>query len=244
MPKKITKQTGKKPNKRKQRNQKSYGTDYAPGFGGLVGSGLGYVAKRFTDPGSTANKALKLARRIADAVNIEYKEFYEDRSSTVAVWSGIYDTLNAIPQGDGNAERVGDSLKVQNLTLRGTIRIPTNATIGENVRVMVVWDKQNTLSAGSDLLQDTANEFTSFSTKNLNTKYQNQVLYDQVFRMIPNTEMSMQTIDIFIPVNQHTNYQPGAIFITDGALKIFVFNDISGGACSYLYKALVTYTDN
>lgn len=236
---KTQKQYTKKP---KRRNAAKKPSKYAPGIGGLVGSGLGYIRKNYTSSGSTANKALKLARRLADAVNIEYKELPFTFNNSTSTYNGGSTTINAPIQGTGNGQRIGDSIKVQNVNIKGYFTAgPTNPELW---RVLLIWDKQNVITQ-SNLLDYVGNVNVINGQKLEATKYNSQVLYDQVFKVQPNTTNSLQYFEIFIPVNQHTNFDAGTTNITTGALKILFYTSTATVSSSVVdYAGYISYTDD
>lgn len=149
--------------------KKSYKKSYnkskpVPGWGGSIGRVARY-ARTFTSTGSVANKALKIASKVADAVNIEYKET-EGNLTQNPDYNGIITDLSAlISQGVGKSQRTGDSVKLQRLTLRGMCI--NNQAIGgtgpssapEQFRVILYHDKTNTINTGANLLQYSGSSF-------------------------------------------------------------------------------------
>lgn len=229
----LTKQNGRS----RVRRQKQY----VPGYGGMVGRGLHFVSKTFTNKGSVANKALALARKVANMVNVEYKYFDLTSLANTMNTGSTYGTINLIPQGVGESQRVGDSLKIQNLTMRFNIQRTTADCFA---RVMLIWDKQNSTTSGSDVITGLSTLNATNGPKNYDKRFQTQVLYDKVFNI--NANHPQQYEDIVLQIDQHTQYVAASTTVNTGALKLLYLSNIAAGAtCPNMnYYARMTYTDD
>jgi len=206
-----------------------------------VYSRLARVGMKYSTKGGTAYKALKLARRVADAVNIEYKEFSNTFVSN-PTYNGAISVINAIPVGTSFSTRVGDSLKMQNLTFRGLINA---GAASDNVRVIIFIDKQNQITAGSNLLARAGGVFAPISEKQEDNKYVTRVLFDKLFQVIPTSAKGGYTFDEVIPLNLHTHFAAGTTNIVDNALKIcFISGSLAASTCAINLVTTVSYTDN
>lgn len=228
---KLTKQNGKL--KRKK--------PFVKGYGGMVGRGVGYLSKQMTTKGSTANWMLKKVRQLANAVNVEYK--YIDVASTANAMSytSTYGILNTIPQGSAESQRIGDSLKLQNLTLRFNIQ---RTSADSFARILIVWDKQNAAASASDILTGLGTVNSTNGPKNYDKRFVTSILYDKTFNVNSNHPQQME--DIVVTVDQHTQYAAGTTTINTGALKILYLSNLSAGANNpnLNYYARLTYTDD
>lgn len=231
----------RKPKVTKQNGRRKGGKQYVPGWGGMVGRGLGWARKSLTSKGSVANKALRLARKVADMVNVEYKYF--DLTSTGNAFSdiGTFGIMNSIPQGNAESQRIGDSVKLQNVTLRYDVKRQTNDCFA---RIMVIWDKMNSTSAVNDILQSNNNINVTNNPKNYDKRFQTQILYDKIINL--NTNHPQQHEEVVIDISQHTQYSAGTTTILTGALKLlYISNDGTGPSYPVLnYYARMTYTDD
>ena len=76
-------------------------------------------------------------------------------------------------------------------------------------------------------------------------KYNSKVLWDQSFKIIPQTSSYCQRFEMNIPLNWHVNYFPAATTVSTGALKIAVFSqDSASSNASILASFSLSYTDN
>lgn len=226
----------RKYNKRKQYRRKKY----VPGIGGAIGRvakvGMGYVNK-----GGIAWKALRLARKVANAVNVEYKHLNILDTST-ASYNGYFAQINNCLQGTTDSNRIGDSIKCQNLTLRATM---TRAgSTDSKVRCLVIWDKQAKTTSASDVLEQTGNSYAPLSPKNYDKRFQTKVLFDRTVILTSNDPQ--REIDVVIPIDQHTQYVGASNVVNTGFLGlIFISDQVAGATAPAIqYYARMTFTDN
>lgn len=204
---------------------------------GFFGRAVRY-AKRAVGGGAVAYNAMRLALRLKDMVNTEYK--YVDITDTAsATYSGYFATLNNIAQGVTDSTRIGDSCKLQNLTLRGSIT--RNGTDG-HVRIMVIWDKQAKASAASSILENTGSAYATLSPKKYDNRFQTKVLKD--FRVHVTTDSPIKEFNMVIPINQHTQYDAATNTIDTGALRLLIISDMASSQPLTAYYSRLTYTDN
>lgn len=227
-------------------NKKQYGRKRYTKYGKKRGmfSRVARMGMKYATAGSTAMVALRLAKRVADAVNTEYKEIQTLSSSQTPPNSGTIYTLNTVAQGDDFNQRIGDSIKVQNLTLRGKILPPAMSNAAEFIRLTIFWDKQNVISTGGLLWNNAGGSLAPFSQKTEDTKYQSKVLYDKVWKLIPNTDNDAQHFQVVLPINLHTHYSGNTTTIKDGALKMCLISDSTTAAHLVSFDSIVSYTDN
>lgn len=193
--------------------------------------------------GSMAYSALKMAKRLKDMVNTEYK-FYDQNVNASYDHTGNLNILNTPAQGQTDTTRIGDSIKVQNLTLRGYI-YANAAAVSTLFRIMVLWDPQNKSTATSDILANVASVYAPISPKNYDKKFQTRVLHDKCYSIVSGgADSAMRQFDVVIPVNQHTQFEAGSTTINTGALKILLISAAGVNLPTCVYTARVTYTDN
>lgn len=208
-----------------------------------LGGRMARVGQQYSTKGGYAYSAFKLARRLADAVNIEYKE-RDTASSITPSWTGsVASLVGNIAQGDGNAERVGDSIKLQNLTAR--MIVTPGSTNTEYLRVIFFHDKQNAITTGAQLLQNVGSIQAIISPKNEDNKYMTKILYDKVIPIVPTSAKAVFKDHIVIPLNWHTHYTAGSTTVKDGDLKVAFFSSVTTNSQALLsYNFWVSYTDN
>lgn len=208
-----------------------------------MGGRLARVGQQYTTKGGYAYSAFKLARRLADAVNIEYKE--RDTASSVTPTNNgtVVSLAGNIIQGDSQAERVGDSIKLQNLTMRMLVTPGASAT--EYLRVIVFHDKQNTISTGANMLALVGSAQSIISPKNEDNKYQSRILYDKVIPIVPTSARAVFKVHEVFPLNWHCHYSAGTTTVKDGDIKVlFISNTVAASTASIFYNFQLSYTDN
>jgi len=211
-----------------------------PGYGGMIGRGLGWAQRNFTSKGSTANWVVGKVRQLADAVNIEYKE-YEVNTTPTPDFKGTIAKLCTPAQGVGFVQRVGDSIKMQTLTLRG--KVIAGAALAETVRIIVFNDKQNVILTGADLLDNAGTAYAVLGAKNEASKYQTQILFDRTFNVAPGYRPIID-FEVVIPINLHTHFVSGLTTIKDNALKNCIISGLAAPTATVLWCSYVSYTDD
>lgn len=192
--------------------------------------------------GSMAYTAYKMASKLMDAVNIEYKEFNQYSVSAINPDNtGAIIDLCTVAQGVGNAARIGDSMKLQNLTLRYQL-FADSATASDLVRVIVFHDKENSISTVGQFLAYQGNPIAPLSPKNEDNKYNTKTLHDQVHSVMFGATLPHR--DLVIPLNFHQHYQAGTTTIKDGALKMIVIAANASSVTDFWYQSQVSFTDN
>lgn len=185
--------------------------------------------------------ALRMARRLKDMVNTEYK-FYDVNNASSPDYTGSLSTLNTPSQGQTDITRIGDSIKVQNLVIRGSIAVGGAAN---SLRMMILWDSQAKSSVTSDVLQYVGSVYAPFSPKNYDKRFQTKILHDKVYTLVPNSDSALRIFDLVIPIDQHTQFEGGTSTINTGALKILLISATTvPSAPSVTYQARISYTDN
>lgn len=213
---------------------------HVPGWGGvagrLAGVGMSYVSK-----GGLAYKALRLARKVADAVNTEYKIFDTTVSSGGAIdYVGGLTTLNGISQGVSDSQRIGDSAKMQGHIIRGYI---TRNGADCIVRMMLIWDEQNQANVTSDILETTSSVLSVLSPKNYDLRFRSKVLYDKAFTLTTNNPL-IRVENVMSP-NLHTQFNQSTNTIRTGALKLLLISNLTVSSLpTFTYFSRVSFTDN
>jgi len=196
--------------------------------------------------GSMAYTAFKMAKRLKDAVNIEYKINDVNVTGVSPDYNGAYQTLNAPAQGSTDITRIGDSIKCQNLTMRGIVS--GNSTAGTNnvVRLILLWDTQNQYSTLSDLLELTGSSNAVYSPKNYDRRFRNKILWDRTF-VVNNIGGNPYVIpfDETFTINDHTQFSAGSTTQFSGSLKLVYLSDrVTTLLPTIWFYSRLSFTDN
>lgn len=191
--------------------------------------------------GAVGYELYRDVQKLKDMVNVEYKEINTQLGNDPITYFGTNNPLNLIPQGVGNGQRTGDSVKLQTLTLRGAINL--NAAGQEGlVRLIILNDKNNIISAPSILLTDVGGPLAPFGNKQEDNKYETKILKDMTFKV--SNQNPITPFKLVLPLNYHTKYTAGTTGIDNGMLRLIFISSILTNPPTVSWKAQLSYTDN
>lgn len=113
--------------------------------------------------GNTAKKALKVAMGVARLINAESKHVDTLQNAQNIDFNGTIVSLCVPPQGVGSDERTGDSIKIQNCTIRGVINRNGADCV---VRMILLWDKDGDIVNPNNFLENVGSVFAVISPSN------------------------------------------------------------------------------
>lgn len=179
--------------------------------------------KRAKSTKAVAYKALKLARSVRQSIETKY---LDDPFTFANVdWNGTLSTsINAPAQGITDSQRVGDSIKCTSLHLR--LRVSRSGANTAGVRVLVIWDKYNTVTNTAQVLQNTGTQFSAISPMFHDGRGEFTLLMD---KYIPVTA-DYKTYAYFqrrIRLNKNTQFEGGGLIISKGRLLVMAISDVS-----------------
>lgn len=210
-------------------------------------STFGRFAKSTAKTAIAAYSALRLARKLKDAVNVEYK--YKDYAygQTPTYAGDMSYPISTIDQGIRDFERIGDSIKVQNLIIRGFCKW-NNANTVQMGRIIVFWDKQarffNGSLGGSSVLETVGSAPAVLSPKNYDKRFLSKVILDKTFTVHANRPLI--EFEQVIDISQHTQYRSGDNGRETGDIVVLLISDQSttGTSPQMEYYTRVTYSDD
>lgn len=178
---------------------------------------------------SKADTALKLIRKMQKAK--ESKFHIKDALIQGVNSSGTIVALNEIPQGTTDEERIGDKVHNDSLFINYYVT-NTSTTVARMFRLMIIYDKFNTISATSLVLQTVSSSRTVISTRNWDYRQDYVVLYDNAVYLAPSPAIkSIQHIKKYIKLNKDTQYVAASTTaISKGSLKMLVFSNEAAAA--------------
>nr|QKN88905.1 MAG: capsid protein [Cressdnaviricota sp.] len=215
----------------------------------------------------TAQRALKLALKLKDMVNIEYKhsdhtwlfnQLGDGTNNGAVIQSTFFNNLNQfIGQGTGHNQRIGNSIKAQRLSGRGTIRwIGGAVPVGQltaNVRIIIMRGKADNQRAyytadptipgatgGVYLDQKGVN-----GAKSENSKYETKTIHDKIYTLDV-ARRNMINLNWNFPLNWHINFEEdGGANTQDGGLYLAILTDTGIVPMVDVNLRLdISYTDN
>lgn len=211
-----------------------------------------YHSKKFNQSNvyELAKAAYSTANFIKDAVNIEYKECVNELTlanpfdNPGFIYSFI--DLNApngigIPQGTANGERIGDSVKLQRLTLKAImIKHPVAVVTAFRVILFRGKSERGGTYVPADILENPA---ILFSSKSEDERYTTKFLHDQIYTL-DSAKNQCITFDWDYELNWHANYEAGTSVIEEGGLYLYIVQLGTGSAPSFTMSSRITYTDD
>jgi len=197
---------------------------------------------------NTAIKALRVANQVRQLVNTEFH--YHDTSTTQSPvdYNGDVGSLMDIPQGDGDDERQGDSIRMKNLTMQGMVEYDAAGSLDNQVvTIMILLDKQNKVSLAADVLEASyiATGIAPFAPKDRDKMYQTKMLAKRTVSVNADKPLSRFKINLS-NINFHTQYENETTTINTNDLKLLIIsNDPSAtDGPNITYIARLTFIDN
>lgn len=206
------------------------------------GSRLAKLGQSYSPKDSIAWKAFRLAKKVADAVNVEYKYTQIDDTGTAQSYSGGYAEICSPVVGTSDITRIGDSIKIQHLSLRGCAKYNSAGSDGQTVRLVIFKDKQNKVSAVSDIVDSVGTVTAPFFNKVYDNRFQTKFIYDRTFYV--NSQKIEVPFHIELPINMHKQFQAGTTTVQSGSLKYLIISDQATNGPSITMHGRVTFTDN
>lgn len=190
----------------------------------------------FDEVANMARSAYKIGRVLLGELNVEYKLIENKVEGLLPDWTGATtfsnSLVNTCSQGQTDTTRSGDSIKIQNLMLRGfvssgnSILTFTNPTF---VRCVVYWQKNtDVITQVFPSLVDTQNGILDFYLKGLplatnapkdyDLDSTTTILYDKTWTISSNEPYHI--FNKLIKINRHTQYENNTNVISSGALRV------------------------
>lgn len=206
-----------------------------------------YVKKGY-NVAKTAYAAYNMATELASLVNVEKK--YKDLTATNLPigWNGaVMNGFLSIAQGQTASLRIGDSIKVTSIHLK--IRLQSSlSTGGSLVRVILFWDKENTVSTPSDLFDTLGTVAAPMSNFDKDQKSEIVILRDRTFNLENSSDELVYLNWRFFKKNaqKHVRYEANTTTIEQNRLKCFLIGDQDPAVSPNRYhaEARIHYIDN
>jgi hypothetical protein len=181
------------------------------------------IKRPFTKPSNRGS----IKGRVARLERSQQTKHYDTiiNGSTYAYDAWFTATLNTIDQGDGDTERIGDKIISQCLDINYLVK--QNGSNANVTRMIVIYDKQNTISTQANLLTADTAVYSYISHFNYDTQSQYVILHDQ-FLLHDGTlnDALAGTLCVKFPTNI-TRFNAGTTTINTGAVKIFFLSDVA-----------------
>ncbi len=168
-----------------------------------------------------AEQALRIASSLQRAVEVKYIDYIS--GGGVVDWDGKLVILNDIAQGLSDTERTGDRVHLRNVHIRGWMEL--NGAASSELRMQVIWDKQNTTAAPSNILSVTGNSIAPISSRLWDRRYEFKILSDR--RLTVDQYHPHVPFQFTMRLDKNTQYQAASTTIQTGALKFLFISNIN-----------------
>lgn len=206
--------------------------------------------------GQYASDAWSLAKRTAvglneirKLINIETKFVDKAQTSTAISTTATVFAISQTAQGLDVSNRVGDSIKLQHITVRGRVNVSTAAS-NSLVRIMVIRDLDGygTAPVSADILQDSATVSSCLSPINYLNRERFSVLYDELVELQGIVQGTAGMPFYFDSAHAgHVLYlgtTATAASNGKGSLYVVALSDEATNTPSIAFYSRVTYTDD
>ena len=193
----------------------------------------------FGDIGDGVDKAYEGIKRL---LNIELKSMETGGATVSPAQTGAsVDFTALITQGDGDANRDGDSIKLVRFHLKMSAQPNSGGLVSQFVRVMVVRSHDEAVTPSQAINVD-ATAYTHVGLRNWDYKGQMEVLFDHCFVMDVYHPTHLKSI--VIELNKHTQFNAGTATVNNGAIQLLYWSTATTLLPSLTYQAALEFVDN
>jgi hypothetical protein len=180
------------------------------------------MSRRRKSANSKASRALAIAQKLQSARELKFvvTSLSQNTDSTGHVF-----TLNDVPQGLGDTDRVGDRINIEHISLSLWRVLPGSASGRFSIRVLVILDKQDSITSLDSIFLGTGSNQSPFLAFVKDQKLRFSVLYDSH----PNHMDQYNKGDCIKwsrKLNIKTQFQNGAADIITGSVKLVLVSNI------------------
>lgn len=206
----------------------------------------------FDEVANMARSAYKIGRVLLGELNVEYKLIENQVLGLLPDWAGATAFSNSVvnycSQGQTDTTRSGDSIKIQNLMLRGFIAAGNSILTFTNptfVRCVVYWQKNTDVITGvfpsgvgtQDGILDfylkgtgAAGALAINAPKDYDLDATSTILYDKTWTISSSTPYHI--FNKLIKINRHTQYENNSTSIASGVLRVAFLSNQSNAVAT------------
>lgn len=186
-----------------------------------------YIRKRYKKKSKSAyglaKTALKKVNKLSSA--IETKHYDLAITGPVNIdWNPQLASLNNVPQGLADTERVGDKIKMMGLRFR--IFLDLNTVQEALFRCIVMYDKENDIDSLNAILEQSGIPNAINSPFDVDTRHKYTILHDKVYSA-SNGYKRLIPINLSMKLNKVSQFNAGTTVHTQGRLRFWIFSDTS-----------------
>jgi len=207
-----------------------------------------HVGKYFGDAWSLAKRTATGLNQIRKLINVEEKVIEVDSTSATFTTTGTLVSLSTVAQGSDFNERVGNSIKLQEIEVNA--RIFMNTASGNSVyRFIIVRDLDGygTAPAVSSILSNGVGTTTApLAIKDFLNRKRFSFLFEEMGTLSPQGERGVY-ISVRIPHEGHILYLGSTATAASngkGSLYLLVLSDETVNMPTIAFQSRVTFTDD
>lgn len=188
------------------------------------------------------NNMYRMVKRLnyLSKINKPETKYFSNYFTSVGIdGNGSLNTSLCYPaQGLTAVTRIGDSIRVKSLTIRGSWAHNGSDSV---CRVIIFYDYENTINGVANFLDNSGTTVATFSSRTQSYLYNAKTIYDRSFSIT--ADNALRSFSATIKINKITKFTPGATGIQKGALKLIAITNELYALPLFAYKVFVTYTD-
>lgn len=199
--------------------------------------------------GAAASQLYKDVRTLKNLINVEFKHFDTQSSTSTVSTTGTIIPLNLIPQGDGASSRDGDMFRMKSLELSGSVENNSAVVTTTFTRLDLILDTDPDGAAAptlSDIYDTTGSVPYYYALRNLNNRSRYVILKSVRFSHSPNGNEG-SNFHWYKKLDLKTLFTPGTNTIA-GCKKNLLFMVLSSDKTSNWptvnLKSRIRYIDN
>lgn len=170
---------------------------------------------------NTINKLSARVRKIESEKQLKYAEY--DMTAIDFSYDAPYIlTLNNPSQGTEDVERIGD--KITNVHIKFTYTILKNGSTANIARIMIIYDKQNTITAITDVLSSGVS-IAPLADYNFDKRKEFNVIMDKFYPL--DTYHAIHDGQLNMKLNYLTKFNAASTTINTGAIKLLVLSNVA-----------------
>lgn len=188
--------------------------------------------------GAAGRQLVRDVAALKNVVNAESHYFDDTATATAVDWSGTTVDLCTPSQGDTDTQRSGDSIKLENLRIKGSVNFNTGASVAsQTVTLIVVFYPQVPLvgSAVSDYLEETGTALAPFSPKDHDNRFNCRTLIRRTYSVSADKDIVNFTIRWKFRKNEHTQFDNAGTTILRGKLKMYLISNSNSAGANHPY---------
>lgn len=219
----------------------------------------------FDEVADMARSGYRLAKRLADLINVETKCYYYGQNASFptpqtvtnnVTWLGMTpETINQPTVGDLDFQRIADSIKIQHLDIIVHIGVAAQSVPNiPEIRMVVFWDETASTNTQNQVLEDAffGTPLVTHIPKDWDEKASTKILLDHTYDTVKYAQLNAAGTNVdtkpfgfrhSIPINKHTQFENGTQVIVTGALKVFFVSN-SSSTVPITWTSRILFTDD